>query len=418
MLYVYKCMQGKLQYTWRGHIIFILMIVMLVSLFFSRAVLSVGIVVFTVVSFLHAEPLKQVRSFFQSPLLWGMSLLFFLPLLSGIWSDDKAEWQLIMLIKAPLFLLPLAFAGPVQLSKQQWEGVASVFILLIAGASVWSLFHYMQNVAEVNEGYLRAKTLITPLGNDHVRFSWLVSVAVLLGSCLCVSKYKERRKLFWILSVITGWLIIFLHILAARTGLISFYILLAGFCLWFMIKRIKWKYGVAMLIIIIGLPVIAYKTLPSFHNRVNYFRYEFEYFKKTHYLPGANDAVRIISIKAGWNVMQQQPATGVGFGDVFAETKEWYDANYPQMIEADKIYPSAQWAMYGAGCGWPGIIVFVIAMFIPFFVKTRHQIVWWLLNATAIFSLLFDPGLEVQFGVFVYSFTVLWFWKWLSEEKM
>lgn len=393
------------------------MIVMLAALFFSRAVLSVSIVVFTLVSFLHTEPFKQIRNFFQSPLLWGMSLLFFLPLLSGLWSDNMGEWQLTMLIKAPLFLLPLAFAGPVQLSKQQWEWVAFVFILLITGASVWCMFHYIQNAGEVNEGYLRAKTLVTPLANDHVRFSWLVSVAVLLGSCFCVSKYKENRKQFWILLVITGWLIIFLHILAARTGLISFYIVLAGFLGWLIIKKAKTKYSIALLLLIVALPVIAYQLLPSFKNRVKYFRYEFEYFKKAHYLPGANDAVRIISIKAGWNIMQQQPATGVGFGDVFAATKKWYATNYPQMIEADKIYPSAQWAMYGAGCGWPGIIVFVITMFIPFFVKTRHQIVWGLLNATAIFSLLFDPGLEVQFGVFIYSFSVLSFWKYTVKAE-
>lgn len=400
-----------------------LMLIMMAALFFSRAALSVSIVVFAVVSFVHPEPQKQIRNFFTSPLLWGMSLLFFLPLLSGLWSDNKTEWQLMMLIKAPLFLLPLAFAAPMKLARQRWEWLAYVFILLMLAASAWSMFHYLQDSEMINEGYLRAKTLVTPLENDHVRFSWLVSVAVLLSGWLGISKQKENSKMFWILVFVAGWLIIFLHILAARTGLISFYILLAGFCLWFMIKRITpiaigRKYGVGLLIIIIALPVIAYKTLPSFHNRVNYFLYEFEYFKKTHYLPGANDAVRIISLKAGWNVMLQRPALGVGFGDVKVETKKWYAANYPQMIEADKIYPSGEWAIYGAGCGWPGLLVFAIAMFIPFLVKTKHPIVWWLLNTTAVFSLLFDPGLEVQFGVFIYSFTVLWFWKWLSEEKM
>lgn len=395
-----------------------LMLIMMTALFFSRATLSISIVVFTVVSFAHPEPKKQIQHFFMSPLLWGMSLLFFLPLFSGLWSDDKTEWQLIILVKTPLFLLPLAFAAPMKLVRQQWLWLALFFIMLVTAASAWSIFHYVQDSATINEGYLRAKTLLTPLENDHVRFSWLVSIAVLLSVWLCISKQKENKKMFWILTFVAVWLIIFLHILAARTGLVSFYILLAGFCLWVTIKKTKWLYGVGLVIIILAFPFIAYKTLPSFHNRVKYFLYEFEYFKKTHYLPGANDAVRVISLKAGWNMMQQQPALGVGFGDVIKETKKWYAANYPQMIEADKIYPSGEWAMYGAGCGWPGLAVFTIAMFIPFFVKTKHPVVWWLLSTAAVFSLLFDPGLEVQFGVFVYSFTVLWFWKWLSGEKM
>jgi hypothetical protein len=38
------------------------------------------------------------------------------------------------------------------------------------------------------------------------------------------------------------------------------------------------------------------------------------------------------------------------------------------------------------------------------------------LNIIAAFSFLFDIGLEVQFGVFIYSFLVLWLWKWRMEE--
>jgi hypothetical protein len=39
-----------------------------------------------------------------------------------------------------------------------------------------------------------------------------------------------------------------------------------------------------------------------------------------------------------------------------------------------------------------------------------------MINITAGFSLLFDIGLEVQFGVFVYSFIVLWLYQWLSRN--
>jgi len=82
------------------------------------------------------------------------------------------------------------------------------------------------------------------------------------------------------------------------------------------------------------------------------------------------------------------------------------------------IYPSSEYLMYGAGCGWPGLIIFIFVMIIPFFTRIKNTVVWYLLNTTVAFSLLFDPGLEVQFGVFIYSFIVLYSWKWLSVEKM
>jgi hypothetical protein len=88
------------------------------------------------------------------------------------------------------------------------------------------------------------------------------------------------------------------------------------------------------------------------------------------------------------------------------------------MTGADKIYPSSEWLMYGAGCGWPGILIFSCIMCVPFLVRVKNKLPWWLLNITAAFSFLFDIGLEVQFGVFIYSFVVLWWYQWLNEEKV
>ncbi|MDZ4808554.1 MAG: hypothetical protein SGI96_09815 [Bacteroidota bacterium] len=416
-------MQNKLQHSWRSPIIFILIAVMMAALFFSRAVLSVSMIVFVVVSFFHADIKKHFSNFFSSPLLWGMSLLFFLPLLSGLWTEDKKEWADIIRIKLPLLVLPLAFAGPPdsyrdQLSKKQWEWVGCIFIALVTAGTCWSMFHYLSDAAAINESYLRAKSIVTPLENDHVRFSWLVCVCVLLAGWLCLIKRQENKLVSYTLAIVTIWLIVFLHILAIRTGLFSFYIIAAGIAVYLIAKKLQWKYGLCLLLLLLALPLIAYKILPTFQNRVQYFLHDKGYFEKAHYLPGATDAVRVISLRAGWNVTNQQPVNGVGFGDVLTKTKQWYGENYPQMIEADKIYPSSEWLMYGAGCGWPGLLLFTIIMCIPFVIKTTNRLLWWLLNATAAFSFLFDISLEVQFGVFIYSFIILWWWKWLKVEKV
>lgn len=433
MLYVYKSMQNKLLNDrvitgWRGSIIFVLLVIMLSALFFSRALLSVSMMVFVAFSFFHNDLKKHFSQFFSSPILWGMSLLFFIPLLSGFWSEDKNEWLDIMRIKMPLLFLPLAFAGHFksdqeQLSIKQWDWLGYIFIALVTAGTIWSISHYLSDAASINESYLRAKSLETPLENDHVRFSWLVSAAIILSGWLCFQNRKKSKLISFLLVLISSWLIVFLHILAVRTGLFSFYIVATGVSLWLIFKKInpiavRWKSGVVLLVLTIALPFIAYKTIPTFHNRVSFFLYEKGYFKKANYLAGSTDAVRVVSIKAGWNVMNQNPVTGLGFGDVLANTKNWYGENYPSMIEADKIYPSSEWMMYGAACGWPGFLLFTVIMFIPFLVKTRNKLLWWLLNGTAAFSFLFDIGLEVQFGVFIYSFIILWWWKWLQVEKV
>ena len=267
---------------WRSSIIFMLMIIMMAALFFSRVALSAGVIVFTAFSFLHHGYKKHILHFFATPLLWGMSLLFFLPLISGLWSEDRNEWLEIIRIKLPLLFLPLAFAGPPDsyrdhFTKKQWEWLACIFIALVTAASIWSMFHYISNFSAANEGYLRAKTIVTPLENDHVRFSWLISVAALLAGWLLMTKRKANKTVAWFFAFILTWLVIFLHILAARTGLISFYIMMAGIAGWLLAGKVK--YGMALLIILIILPVIAYQSLPTFHNRVKYFLYDLDYFK-------------------------------------------------------------------------------------------------------------------------------------------
>jgi O-antigen ligase len=418
MLYVYKSMRNKLMNEWKSTIIFMLLVVMIAALLFSRAVLSVSMIAFVVFSFFHKDHKKHFSDFFSSPLLWGISLLFVFPLLSGIWSTDKVEWIAILRIKLPLLFLPLAFAGPFHLSKKQWKWLGYIFIGLITAGTWWSMFHYLSDSASVNESYLQAKSIVTPLENDHVRFSWLVSVCMLLVGWLMVMKRKEHKLILFFWGFIIIWLIIFLHILAARTGLISFYFIAAVTAVWLMLKKISRQYGWILIIVLITLPVIAYKAIPTFQNRIKYFLYDKEYFEKAHYLPGSTDAVRVISLKSGWNIMNEHPFIGVGFGDIQVKTNHWYENQYPEMIEADKILPGSEWLMYGAACGWPGLLVFSIVMLIPFWIKTKHKLIWWLLNSTAAFSFLFDIGLEVQFGVFIYSFIILWWWKWMTTEKM
>jgi O-antigen ligase len=394
---------------WRRHILFYSIIAMIVLLFVSRSLLSVSIFVFVLAAFAQGKINKQLKHFFSSPLLWSMSLLFVLPLLSGAWSDDKKAWLDIMRIKLPLLLLPLAFAAPFEFTRKQWRQIGYVFIGTVTAGTIWSLFHYVNNMEAAHEGYLHARTIITPLANDHVRFSWLVAVTILFAAWLWLS---SETLIKWISGFILTWLIIYLHVLAARTGLFCFYFIVFASAIWMLFKKSRTLYSVSGLALLVALPVLAYFILPTFHNRVKYILYDFTYFKDAHYMPGGNDASRVISLKAGLGLTKSNAVYGVGFGDIASETVSWYDANYPRMLPQDKILPSNEWLIYGVGCGIPGLLIFTWTMLCPFFTEVRNRWRWWLLSCLPPLGFLFDIGLEVQFGVFIYAFVVLICWKW------
>ena len=417
MLYVYKSMLNKLQNEWRIPIIFMLLAAMLTAAFISRAVLSITVITFVLFSFFHRNYKKQIKDYISSPFLTGLSLLLLLPLISGLWSENTDQWSKIIRIKLPLLFIPLALAAPFGFTNIHWRRLHLVFLALAVITSLWCIAQYAADSKAINEAYLRAKTMTTPLENDHVRYSWMISIAILLSAWMCWQRRKEKDILFWILAGCATWLIIFLHLLAARTGLLSFYIMLAAAITWWIFSHRQRKYVIPALALLFILPVSAYLLMPSFRNKIAYFRYEYAYFKKAAYLPGSNDAMRIISIHAGWNVMNAHPLTGVGYGDIRDEVKKEYTRDYPEMIESDKILPSSEWLMYGSGCGWTGFVVFTYVMLLPFILKTNNKLGWWLLNATALLTFVVDIGLEVQYGVFLYVFIAGLGWKWLVTEN-
>src|SRR6476469_10928705 len=160
---------------WRIHSIFVAIIVMLISLFLSRALLSVSMILFLAATTIHKDIRSQLISFVKSPLLLAMSFLFFIPFLSGLWSSNQENWITISITKFPFVLLPIGFAGQWQLSEKQWKAVAVCFLTVVFLGCCWSFAQYFQNPDVINKSYLKAKTIPTPLDDDHVRFSWIVA---------------------------------------------------------------------------------------------------------------------------------------------------------------------------------------------------------------------------------------------------
>ena len=404
----------KIGNGWRTGFIFATIMGMLGCLFLSRAGLSIFLILFLVGTMWHKNFLKQCSFFLHSPVLVGIAFLFLVPFVSGLWSSDGQEWLDAMRIKLPLLFLPLAFAGRWQLSNKQWLFIASFFLALLIASTCWSFLQYLQNMTAIHQGYLSAKVLATPLQNDHVRYSWLVSIGVLL--CLVLTKDASKRgtTLLWFLVF---WFALYLHLLSARTGLASLYLIFFFYIIWLWRRKREKIIIIGIMLSIILLPILALIFLPTFQNRIKYFVYDYSYIKTNTYLPGSNDGSRMLSLKGGWSVLKNNPG-GVGRGDVYAKVDEWYTENVPQIKNEDRLYPASEWLMYGAAAGWIGVILFTVSMLIPFlFPPAANRIFWIGLNATAAFSLAFDIGLEVQFGVFLYSFIILWWWKWFSSQS-
>ena len=399
----------------RPHILFFLLTLMLAGLFFSRALLAVSMIVFVVASLLHKNYKLQFREFLKQPLCWGTSLLFLLPFISGLWSDDKSQWIAMMQVKLPLLLFPLAFAWPLGFSERYWRWLLTLLIMFLLGGIFYSLINYSFLRSFYDLGYLRGNSILTPLDNDHVRFSLMV----FMGIVFCGLQYHKDKEFryAWLWIFIMILFIIYLHILASRTGLLAFYFSAAGWVIYLLLK-LKRRMAITMVSFLILIPLAAWFLLPSFQNKIRLFKFESDYFIHGSYTPFSNDIVRIISIRAGWSLLKAHPIQGTGYGDIIKDSREWYSLNYSEMIEEDKIYPSSQFLVFGAGTGFGGLIIFCLVLFLPFFIAMANPVPWRMILSGLAISYLFDIGLEVQFGVFIHCFFLFLSWQWMKRQNI
>ncbi|HEU4904154.1 MAG TPA: hypothetical protein VFT06_15215, partial [Flavisolibacter sp.] len=254
---------------------------MIASLLISRAVLSGSVILFFLLTIIDRDFRKGWKMFSSHPYFIGFTLLFFVPFLSGLWSEDVRQWLNVVRLKLPLLFFPLAFAGTWQLTKRQWLWVIASFLAVVFLGCAWGLVQYALHMDEVHASYLKAKTILTPLENDHVRFSWLVSVAVI--GCFFFSTFFQQEKSRIALLLLAAFFVVYLHILSARTGLGSLYLFLLLYTGWLLLKKEKKKMALLFAALLVSLPLLAYFFVPTFQNRIRYLVYDFSFVKKAEY---------------------------------------------------------------------------------------------------------------------------------------
>ena len=369
------------------------------GLLWSRALLSVSMIMFTSYALITKgkEGVEVVRS---SWWLKGILLLFFLPLISGFWSDDLNEWWNVVQVKLPLLFFPFCVPVLRDLDKNIVKKMLWFLIALVAISMTISLADYF---AMDTSDYLKAKLFKVAVYDDHVRYSWLLVVVyswVLFE--LLTGNIRQKKWAVLVLVLIA----IYIHVLAAKTGLIGFYLVN---CL--AIASLNSKFKTFFIAALILLPLMAWFIIPSFQNRIRFVWWDFQNYSKGNYVEGLSDAPRITSWKAAVEIIQEHPVLGVGAGDIIPESKKWYAVNAPFLQEYEQLVPSNEVLLYGCYSGIIGGLVVLITILLPFFEQgVKRNMVWISFHIMAGIGFMYDLALETQFGVFIYVFFGLLFY--------
>lgn len=381
--------------------VFGILMVLVSMLISADAWTSIGMMVLTANAVFNKNITSNFKIFTQNRALLALTLIFFIVLISGLWSTNTA-WLLDRLkMKLPFLLMPFAIVAIPNFSKKTYYPILAVFFWITVLICLYSISLYILNYDAMNAAYKQGQVLFTPV--MHIRFSLMVAYAIVIGYWLSVERFYFKFPIErWLLLIATAFLFIYIHILAVRSGLVSLYAVIAYFIIYLFIKSKRYILGASLAVLIIIAGVLAMRFVPTLWNKYNYMRWSINQFQRGEDLAILSDSYRFGTIIAGVEIGNKNPVLGVGFGDIKDATHAYLQQHYPA-LSSEHYMPQSEYVLFYAATGIIGLLLFIWATLQPFFYQNAGQhLLVGSFHVMMIGSFIVEQTLETQLGTAIY----------------
>jgi O-antigen ligase len=353
----------------------IVLLLLPISMFWGRAALSIhiGVLAATSLSLLITKylPIKKHWPYLLACFAFALIAaagIFYGGELASLWQSVNSKLYIPVVLVSCLAMHSLSKAFFIK-----------IITYLTLAACLQCLYNYYTNFNNITQGYNYAAVMPTPFGKEHIVFSaWVAGVFWLRVYNLFSYKINEQVNWLW-QGIIVIFFVVFLHILAAKTGLIFFYLglMIFLFQLFFKTKQIGFAKKLGIVVASLAIIVLCFTQIPSLKNRVNYVRYEWQSILNNKISSGFSDGARVASLHAGWDIFKNNWLVGVGFNQVENQAQQYYARHYPQLKPSEQWMPLSQILLYATASGVIGLLLFLIAL---------GYLAWPLIKANTYFS--------------------------------
>ncbi len=357
-----------------------------------------------VYAFVH----KRIANRALWPLFGSVALVFVLHLLAGFHTKvvNMDEYRFDLGLQLPFLILPLSFwllpPLPSRYLRWLWGLLIAMTIAAATGATINYLFHFQQ----INESYIHSKVM--PTEPDHIRFSIIVTLAIAAAVLLLVHRAVPPAWLSWVKAAIVA-LALFLHLLAVRSGEMTFYALGGLAILWLVLQKRQWKRAGTLATLLVLLPTFSFLAFPTFRNRL--YNTQEDVSKVQQSSEGKNFSIsaRVYSYRTALSVWNDNKLLGVGKPDLAGEMAQRYASLYPKLTPDFYILPHNQYLYNLAAYGALGLLVFCVGLFYPaWWARRKHAPLLLAQYMSIALSFLVEYTLETQIGLaFVVFFLLL-----------
>ncbi|MEP7266576.1 MAG: O-antigen ligase family protein [Saprospiraceae bacterium] len=372
-------------------------VILFVGLFFSKYLLSIGIIGSTITGF----DFKRIKIFVKEnrAACYGLLIFILVPLLSGLWSGNIPEWWHRTQMKFPLIVIPIIFLSNPFLNERNIKRLYFIFIGSIIFGCLLSIGHYMFHFKEIHLAYSQGRVMYVPFDQDHQRFSWAVIGAIWLSLKAWERNWINKTPVICIVLFLAA----FIHLLATRTALLSLYLTLIVAAV-HLFKSNK-KLFLAVTFLIVGLPLLGYVFFTPFKNKIHYVLYDINMFRSHQVVEGLSDGSRMVALNGCKEIISKNLIMGIGFGDIISEVNTWYDTHPVESGHAERLLPPSEYLFYIMAAGILGMLAFPLGLWLIYrgFKKYSNGIAYNSFHLAAFFLLFLETPFEVQRGAIIYS---------------
>lgn len=374
-----------------------------------RVLPSIGMAGIALTGIVYAVVHRRVANRQLWPVFGSLSLVFLLHLAQGLNTEtaNLGEYTRDVVLQLPFLLLPLAFwllpALPSRYLRWLWLLLVAMTLLAAIGATS----NYLLHAGTINEMYLHSKVM--PTEPDHIRFSLIITLAVAAGALLL--EHHAVRPVWrpWVTGTVVA-LALFLHLLAVRSGEMTFYALGSLAIVWLVLRKQQWKRAAALGAALVLLPAFSYAVFPTFRNKVYNTQEDVGKVRQSTSSEGKNFSIaaRVYSYKAALSIWSDNKFVGVSKADLEGEMAKRYARMYPEMGAEFYIQPHNQYLYNLAAFGVLGLLVFCVGLFYPAW-WARHKCAPLLVAqyVSIALSFLVEYTLETQIGLAFVCFFLL-----------
>lgn len=379
-----------------------------------KEIIPIGILLFIITSFINNR-WKEIRlTNYKKSILW-LTPIFFISLISIIYSENKGIGVMNLETKLSLLAFPVAFQFSKLDFKKTIAPVLKSFTEGVFVASALVLIHaFLQYYYSADTTNLVYSKLSIFSHASYFSMYLCFGLAILYYYSFSPSKnfYLKPTTSFFLIVLFTTIIVL----LSSKSGWIILFIIHLSALLFWIIKHKNFvKGGLSIVAIMIG-SFLFYTFSPTMKTRVDELFYNVSVETAGNHF--SSTQARIVIWGISLDLIKEEPLFGYGSGDSkLALTKQYKDQNLGFLLDK-QFNAHNQYLQSTLDTGLSGGIILLLTLFIPLTLSfKKKQGLYSIFIGILALNFFSEAMLETQSGVIFYAFFNTLFFAVLMQQK-